>query len=71
MIDVFLNDDGKSYEEAEVYYAKADQWARDQCPSYQGHHVQDVADFSLRHDIIARYIFDSEQDVVLFKLKWS
>jgi len=71
MIDIFLNDEEKSYKEAQAYYAKADRWAIDQCPSYQGHHVQDVADFSMHHDIIARYVFDNEQDVVLFKLKWS
>lgn len=70
MITVFLNDDNMSYESAQQHYAQAHDWALAHCESYQGHHVQDVVDFSMYHDLIAAYGFTDSQDVTAFSLKW-
>lgn len=70
MINVFVADDGMTYEQAEQHFKELDNWAKQHCASYRGHHVQDVADFSPVNDLIARYVFDNDSDVAWFKLKW-
>jgi len=70
MICVYLNDSGKTWNQAMQNYHNADVWASTHCRSYQGHHVQDVTDFSLIHDLVAQYRFVDQQDVMVFKLKW-
>lgn len=68
---MFLTDEKMSYERAQEYYSQADQWAQEHCASYQGHHVQDVVDFSMYHDLIAAYGFTDSQDVTAFSLRWA
>jgi len=71
VIDICITDDGMTYKQAEEHFVKLDAWARENCASYVGHHVQDVTDFSLMHDLIAQFRFSEERDVAWFKLKWS
>jgi hypothetical protein len=68
---VYLNDEGKSYEEAKTYFLEADAWALHNCQSYVGFNSQDVSDFSMYHDLVAQFTFLDEQDVVLFTLKFK
>ena len=69
-MDVILNDTGMSYEQSDIYFAEADQWAQKNCPTYVGYQVQDVSDVSYQWDQLASYTFRDEKDVVLFTLKW-
>lgn len=71
LIEVFLNDTNMAYEQAEQHFVTAHRWARKNCPSYQGHEVIDVADVSHTNDLIARYLFANDKDVIIFQLKWS
>ena len=71
MIEVYLNDTGIAYEQAEQHFLKAHRWAKKNCPSYQEHEVVDVSDVSYTNDLIARYLFQDEQDVVIFTLRWT
>ena len=71
MISVFIADDGMTYEQAELYFKELNAWAQQNCTSYRGYRVQDVADFSPVNDIIAQFGFDNESDVTWFKLKWQ
>jgi hypothetical protein len=71
MIEVYLNDTGISYDFAEQHFWNADVWAREHCRSYKGHDVRDVADFSYANDFIALYLFEDEQDALLFRLRWQ
>ncbi len=59
------------YEEAITYFSDADIWAKKQCQSYIGVHVQDVADVSYVYDQIAAYQFKDPKDAVLFELRWG
>lgn len=70
-IHVYLNDTGRDWETAKRYFVEVDRWAQDYCASYIGHHVQDVSDFSMYHDLIAVYVFGDDRDAVAFKLKWA
>lgn len=67
---VILNDIGKNRDSAVEFYVDADLWAKEHCPSYQEFEMQDVSDVSLVYDLLARYDFEDEEDVVLFTLKW-
>lgn len=71
MFNVYLNDTGQHYDNLPSYWNTIDQWARDHCDSYLGHHVQDVSDVSLYWDEIAEYRFSEEKDAMLFELKWK
>lgn len=71
MISVFVTDDGMSYEQAEQHFVELDSWARENCASYVGHHVQDVTDFSPVNDLIAQFGFNTESDVAWFRLRWG
>lgn len=71
MFEVYLNDTGLPYETAEQYFLQAHRWAKKNCVSYQKHEVVDVTDVSHTHDLIARYLFRDERDVIMFELKWS
>ena len=71
MLEVYLNDTGRPYEEAEQYFLQAHRWARKHCPSYQKHDVVDVADVSYTNGLMACYVFQDEKDVIVFQLKWS
>lgn len=70
MFEVYLNDQNMDYDESERYFYNADHWAREHCASYVSHDVQDVSDVSYQYDNIALYLFQEEQDVILFRLKW-
>jgi hypothetical protein len=70
LFEVFLNDTSMSYEQAEQHFVTAHRWARKNCPSYQDHEVIDVADVSYTNDLIARYRFADDKDVIIFQLKW-
>ena len=71
MIEVYLNDAKLSYDFAEQYFFNAACWALEFCPSYKGHTVQDVSDVSYIYDNIALYLFESEGDAMMFKLRWT
>jgi hypothetical protein len=71
MIEIYLNDSNMSYDFAEQHFLNADLWAREYCASYRGHNVQDVSDVSYQYDNIALYLFEDEQDALLFRLKWA
>jgi hypothetical protein len=68
---VYLNDSKTSYQDADVYFDQAAQWAREFCKSFVNHHVQDVSDVSLQWDYIAEYQFRDSRDAVIFELKWN
>ena len=68
---VYLTDENRTLEQSLDYYDAADHWANENCSSYVGYDVQDVSDVSYYYDTVARYVFDNEQDVVLFTLKWK
>ena len=71
MISVLVTDSGSAnYEHNAEYFGAINEWAADHCASYRGYRVQDVSDASLVWDEIAEYLFDSEADEVLFRLKW-
>ena len=71
MISVLVTDSGSAnYEHNAEYFGAINEWAADHCASYRGYSVQDVADVSLVWDEIAEYLFDSEADELLFRLKW-
>lgn len=69
-MNVYLNDKGRNWDQALDFYNEADAWAKENCPSYQGYEMQDVTDFSTIHDILAMYMFENEEDVLLFTLRW-
>jgi hypothetical protein len=69
--EVYLTDRNLSWDEGEQLFFDAAAWARAHCVSYQGHHVQDVSDFSYIYDNVTQYLFADEQDAVLFTLKWQ
>lgn len=71
MFSVYLNDAKISYDQIYQHYSNADQWARTHCVGYQGYETVDVSDVSLTNDVIAQYVFNNEQDVSLFSLKWK
>jgi hypothetical protein len=71
MREVWLDDGGIEYEKAEQRFQSAHLWAQKHCISYQKHEVVDVTDTSYTHDLIARYLFRDERDVVIFELRWS
>lgn len=68
---VYLTDENRTLEQSRDYYDAADRWACKNCSSYVGYDVQDVSDVSYYYDTVARYVFDNEQDVVMFTLKWK
>jgi hypothetical protein len=68
---VYLTDENRTLEQSRIYYNDADRWASENCSSYVGYDVQDVSDVSYYYDTVACYVFDDEQDVVMFTLKWK
>jgi len=73
---IYLSDKNISYEEAQQLFVDADKWAQDTCSTYQGYKVEDVSDFSWDGCSIlvasyAEYIFEGDQDAVVFKLRWK
>ena len=71
MISVLVTDTRSGgYEQNTEYFGAINEWAADHCESYRGYRVQDVSDASLVWDEIAEYLFESEVDEVLFRLKW-
>jgi len=68
---VYLNDEKVSYEQAEEHFAEAAVWAKKQCSSFIGYHVQDVSDVSYVYDHVAQYQFKDPKDALLFELKWK
>ncbi len=68
---VYLNDTGIPYEQAEEYFQKAADWAKKQCSSFLGYHVQDVSDVSYTNDFITEYRFKDPKDAIWFQLKWK
>ncbi len=68
---VYLNDTGIPYEQAEEYFHKAAEWAKQQCSSFLGYHVQDVSDVSYTNDFITEYRFKDPNDAIWFQLKWK
>lgn len=71
MFEVYLNDARMGYDESEIYFHNADQWALEHCQSYYSYNVQDVSDVSYYYDNIALYLFKDEKDALLFRLKWQ
>lgn len=71
MKTVYLNDSKISYEQAQIYFADANRWAKGQCQSYIGFHVQDVSDVSYVYDHVAEYRFKDPKDAMWFELKWK
>lgn len=71
MNTVYLTDKNISYEHALAYFEQANLWAKDNCDSYIGFHIQDVSDVSYEYDYITAYSFNDPKDIVLFQLKWS
>jgi hypothetical protein len=71
VIEVYLNDAKVSYDFAEQHFWNANLWALEHCGSYKGHNVQDVSDVSYYYDNIALYLFENEQDALLFRLRWQ
>lgn len=71
MIEVYLNDAKMSYDEGEVYFMNAEFWARDNCTSFKGCHIQDVSDVSYVYDTVGLYLFENEKDATMFTLKWK
>lgn len=69
--EIYLNDSKLDYDQAEQYFADADQWAKNQCASYLGFDVQDVSDVSYVYDQVAVYVFGSQEDLFMFKLKYG
>jgi hypothetical protein len=68
---VYLNDTGIPYEQAESYFKAAAEWAKQQCSSFSGYHVQDVSDVSYTNDFITEYRFKDPKDAIWFQLKWK
>ena len=71
MKTVYLNDAKLSHETAQIYFVDADLWAKNQCQSYIGFHVQDVSDVSYIYDNVAEYRFNDPKDAMWFELKWK
>ena len=71
MISVLVTDTRSGgYEHNTEYFGAINEWAVEYCESYRGYRVQDVSDASYLWDEIAEYLFDSEADELLFRLKW-
>ena len=71
MISVLVNDGASGgYEHNAEYFGAISEWAAEHCESYRGYRVQDVSDASYQWDEIAEYLFESEADELLFRLKW-
>lgn len=68
---VYLNDSGIDYDQAESYFVSAADWAKNQCCSFIGYHIQDVSDVSLVNDYVAEYKFKDPKDAIWFELKWK
>ena len=70
---VYINDSKNTYQYnwSEQYWLDIDSWARNNCTSYVGYHVQDVSDVSVQWDKIGEYRFFDEKDAVFFELKWN
>lgn len=69
---VFITDErSPDYNANPVYFQKIADWAMVNLPSYVGFNVVDVSDSSLSLDEIAEYWFKSEQDALVFTIKWK
>lgn len=70
-LEVWLDDTGRNWDEAESYFLQAAHWAREYCASFIGYDTQDVSDVSYRYDQLALYQFNDEKDALMFKLRWK
>lgn len=68
---VYLNDKNLDYFHAEEHFEIAANWAKKQCSSFIGFHVQDVSDVSYEYDFVAEYRFKDIKDAIWFELKWK
>jgi hypothetical protein len=68
---VYLDDTGIPYENAQAHFKEAAEWAKQQCSSFLGYHVQDVSDVSLINDYVTEYRFRDPKDAIWFQLKWK
>ena len=71
MFEVYLNDAKMDYDESEIYFHNANFWALKHCSSYYSYDVQNVSDVSYHYDNIAFYLFQDEQDALMFQLRWQ
>lgn len=67
---VYLNDSNLNWNEAIEYFDRAADWAKEQCPSFLSHYIQDVTDVSYIYDQVAEYKFNDPKDAMWFELKW-
>ena len=70
MTEVWLDDIGMTYDQAEQYFLNAEYWAREFCQSFVSCTVQDVSDYSIKFDLTALYLFHKDSDAMIFRLKW-
>jgi hypothetical protein len=68
---VYLNDTGIDYDHAEQHFDTAAEWAKINCPSFLGYHIQDTSDVSYLYDFVTEYRFNDPRDAVWFQLKWK
>jgi hypothetical protein len=72
--EVYLNDRHLDWDKAKDYFLEVSQWAANFCKTYCSYRVQDVTDVTYDYDQIACYYFhekDSDEDILLFCLKWK
>jgi hypothetical protein len=71
MIEILINDDKSGgYNNNHNFFSERDSWAKKNCNSYAGMHIQDVGDVSYLWDEIACYRFTDAKDATMFNLKW-
>lgn len=68
---VYLTDEKIKYEESQAYFESAENWAKENCPSFISLHVQDVSDVSYVYDHVASYQFNDPKDAMWFQMKWK
>lgn len=47
------------------------EWAKENCLSYNNFKVMDVSDISWSHDSVFQYFFNEELDAIIFNLKFG
>jgi hypothetical protein len=68
--EVWLDDKGLTYDQAEVFFLQAEHWARTHCESFDQVIYTDMSDVSLAIDQLAEFRFKDEKDALMFRLKW-
>ena len=69
--EVWLDDKGLTYDQAEVFFLQAEHWASTQCESFDQVIYTDMSDLSHGIDQLAEFQFKDEKDALMFRLKWS